>query len=38
VRNSEDSISRRNGFQLLLDVAPASEGYATTFDVALQLV
>jgi protocatechuate 3,4-dioxygenase beta subunit len=35
-RNAADGIYRRGGSQLLLAVAPKEEGYAGTFEVALQ--
>jgi protocatechuate 3,4-dioxygenase beta subunit len=35
-RNARDGIYRRGGDQLLLTVAPQGEGYAGTFEVALQ--
>lgn len=36
VRNERDGIYRRDGSQLLLAVEPRDEGYAGTFDIALQ--
>ncbi len=37
VRNEQDGIFRRGGTDLLLPVSPDGEGYAGTFDLALQL-
>lgn len=37
VRNEGDGIFRRNGNQLMLDVAEAGQGYAGSFHVGLQL-
>lgn len=37
VRNGGDGIYRRGGAQLLLPLASRGEGYAGTFDIALQL-
>lgn len=35
-RNPDDGIYRRGGDQLTLQVLPAAEGYAATFDIGLQ--
>ena len=35
MRNGDDGLFRRGGGQLLLAVAPAGQGYAGTFDIAL---
>jgi protocatechuate 3,4-dioxygenase beta subunit len=35
LRNSEDGIFRGGGDELLLDLTPNGEGYAATFDIAL---
>lgn len=35
-RNADDGIYRHGGKELLLDVAPSRDGWAGTFDVALQ--
>jgi protocatechuate 3,4-dioxygenase beta subunit len=37
MRNDDDFLFRDGGTRLLLDLAPAAQGYAATFDVALQL-
>jgi protocatechuate 3,4-dioxygenase beta subunit len=37
VRNEGDGIFRRNGSQLMLDVAEAGEGYTGTFHLGLQI-
>ncbi len=37
VRNQNDRIFRDGGEQLLLDVVPRGDGYASTFDIALAL-
>ncbi len=37
LRNDGDGIFRNGGSQLLLDLAPASQGYAATFDIGLQI-
>ena len=37
VRNDGDGIFRRNGSQLMLDVAEAGDGYQSTFHVGLQI-
>lgn len=37
VRNGDDAIYRRGGSQLTLAAIPSGDGYAATFDVALQL-
>jgi protocatechuate 3,4-dioxygenase beta subunit len=36
LRNAGDGIFRQGGSQLLLDVAQGAQGYAATFDIALQ--
>jgi protocatechuate 3,4-dioxygenase beta subunit len=36
MRNEDDGIFRENGSQLILAVQPSSNGYAGTFDIALQ--
>lgn len=36
IRNAADGIFRRNGSQLIVPVTPAADGYAGTFNIALQ--
>ena len=35
LRNAEDGIYQGGGEELLLDLTPVGEGYAATFDIAL---
>jgi len=38
LRNSGDGIYNQGGSQLVLNVTPTSDGYAATFDIALDTV
>ena len=37
MKNDDDGIFRENGSQLIVPIQPASKGYASTFDIALQI-
>jgi len=37
MKNDDDGIFRENGSHLIISIQPVSKGYASTFDIALQM-